>query len=659
MKRVMFDSEGRLMKIDGQLLDYPVEQGIEEAGNEFAAPGIFDNSSWSLLSGEDKLEPLKFSNGKTQEDIVKEVSDLIKKGRKVIFIHGVCGTGKSAIALNIIRELGRGSIVVPVKGLQRQYEEDYMHKKQVFRKDGRKMKIAMITGRENHDSIIKPGISCADQFLPDTIRITEKNYSQLREYYLKNPLIKNKVEPDLKKIKRISVAPTNPYWSPIIPAEYEAPLRDARKKKYKGLNGREFIFYHRKQGCSYYDQYQAYIDADVIIYNSQKYKIEVALDRKPETEVDIIDEADEFLDNFSTQEELNLTRLGNSLKSLVLENLGTQAVVDKIRELIELEEKKARALGINEDIVVSLKDTNVIKILELFMKNPELEVELSLDELSYANKGIEVARELKDSLGDAYLIYRQDEKDLVVQLVTTNLSGKFHEIIQKNKALVMMSGTLHSKNVLRNIYGINDFEVVEAETLQHGAIDIHRTGKEFDCRYSNFKSNKHTRKEYLEALSSCISKANKPILVHVNAFEDLPNEKELEDYDIPNLMSREKLSRLQAEDKTGRMISLFKAKMSDVLFTTKCSRGVDFPGDICRSVIFTKYPNPNVNGMFWKLLQKTHADYFWDFYQDKAGREFLQRIFRAVRSKDDHVHVLSPDIRVLNAVRDLQLKSKR
>ena len=116
---------------------------------------------------------------------------------------------------------------------------------------------------------------------------------------------------------------------------------------------------------------------------------------------------------------------------------------------------------------------------------------------------------------------------------------------------------------------------------------------------------------------------------------------------------------LQSEDKTGKQISLFKAKLQDVLFTTKCSRGVDFPGEMCNSVVYTKYPNPNVNGIFWKVLQQTHKDYYWDFYRDKARREFLQRLYRAIRSHDDHVFVLSPDTRVLDAVRELQMISNK
>src|SRR3989344_3687727 len=222
----------------------------------------------------------------------------------------------------------------------------------------------MITGRDNHDSIIKPGVSCADQFLPDTIKITDKNYEQLYDYYTKNPLVKNKLDSlDIKTLKRISVAPANPYWSPILPADFEFPLRDAKKKRYKGLGDKDFIFYHRKQGCSYFDQYEAYINADVIIFNSAKYKIENSLDRKPATEVEIIDEADEFLDNFSTQSELNLSRLQSTLKNLILDDPDAQGAVDILIEMLKLEEKNKQALGVDENKIFHIRDTQMDKLL--------------------------------------------------------------------------------------------------------------------------------------------------------------------------------------------------------------------------------------------------------------------------------------------------------
>ena len=142
MKRLKFDSQGRLLSLKGEELKKwaPKERlkpknlktsislDFLKSEEKKDIEEIFDNSSWNLNNSSSPVTPLKFSNGKTQEDIVKEIHSLIKEGNKIIFLHGTCGTGKSAIALNLARVLGTASIVVPVKNLQRQYEEDYMGK---------------------------------------------------------------------------------------------------------------------------------------------------------------------------------------------------------------------------------------------------------------------------------------------------------------------------------------------------------------------------------------------------------------------------------------------------------------------------------------------------------------------------------------------------
>ena len=51
-----------------------------------------------------------------------------------------------------------------------------------------------------------------------------------------------------------------------------------------------------------------------------------------------------------------------------------------------------------------------------------------------------------------------------------------------------------------------------------------------DCKYSNFSQGRFERKDYLNALSKCVEVAKKPVLVHVNAFLDLPSEQELEEF---------------------------------------------------------------------------------------------------------------------------------
>ena len=653
MSKLKFDSRGKFIGINDGLFDKYIE--LKQSYSQ-----KFDNSQdteyWSLYKDSQKLPPLKFSNGKTQEDVVREVVGLVKAGTKIIFLHGVCGTGKSAIALNIARVLGKAAVVVPVKNLQRQYEEDYMGKMFLLKPSGEKLRISTITGRANHDSVFEPGVFCDNPFLPDTIQINEQNFKKLREYYEKNPFIENKSIVNMNQLKRISIAPVNPYWSPIIPLKYNMNLPDAEQKSYMGLRNTDFIFYHRKKGCSYYDQYEAYIDSDVIIFNAAKYKIETALDRKPKTKIDIIDEADEFLDSFSNQSELNLTRFKHALANIYSEHEGTTELMDKIIELIKLEEKNKKATGIDENKIFHINETNIPQILSLVLKGGKIEAETYLDDSasSYVGKVIETARNFEDFFDDTYLNYRIYEENLYVKIITTNLSKRLQEVLDKNKAFVFMSGTLHSKTVLEKVFGITNYETVEAETVPPGTIEIYQTGKEFDCKYSNLKFGDATRENYLKALSACIGKAVRPTLVHVKAFNDLPDDKEINQFSLKDLMSREELKELQKRDKTGKLVSDFKEKLFDILYSTKCSRGVDFPGDSCSSMVFTKYPNPNPNDAFWKILMKTHPEYYWDFYKDKARREFLQRLYRALRSPKDHVFVLSPDSRVLDAVKNVQ-----
>lgn len=671
-KRLKFNPQGKLIGVDGAWLNEIKNAGGESSEHKLTPSELktsrsltflqqrglqeaeADSEAWSLHRDGAKLAPLKFSNGKTQADVVDEVVQLIAQGKKVILIHGVCGTGKSAIALNIARRLGRASIVVPVKALQRQYEQDYMGRMWLVKADRTRMSIAMITGRENHDSLIKPGASCADPTLPDTVLITERNASLVREYYANNPLIEHKRELPLKVLRRISIAPANPYWSPIVASLYHLPLRDAVQKRYRGLHGQEFVFYHRKEGCSYYDQYQAYLDADIIIFNAAKFLIESALNRRPETAVDIIDEADEFLDNFSEEEEMNLTRLASYLSNLRLDLETASQARDTLLELLELEEKRARALGVSEDRLYHSSETKLPKLLALLLASPDLVAEISLDDNMYANRALDVAETFRELLDSTYVTYRKKENELLATLVTTNLAQKFAELAGKSKALVLMSGTLHSQEVLRDVFGIKEFVVVEAETKQPGTAEIHRTGKEINCSYASLSSGGKTREQYLEALDACLARAKRPVLVHVHAFSDLPTEAEKAAHALGHLISREQLLAAQAADKLGQQVTDFKEKKSDVLYSTRCRRGIDFPGAMCNSIVFTKYPNPNPKGVFWQVLAKNHADYYWEFYRDKARRDFLQRMYRALRSQDDHVFVLSPDTRVLESVKKLQ-----
>ncbi|MDP2926128.1 MAG: helicase C-terminal domain-containing protein [Nanoarchaeota archaeon] len=636
---------------------------------------------WNLFEDDKELAPLVFSNGKTQADIVKEVIDTVKEGYKVIFIKGMCGTGKSAVALNLARHLGKTSIVVPIKSLQEQYSRDYAGKKYVMH-NGKKLKISPILGRNNFkcryleennlkdlslnnslkeknstltEVFNKPAKlhfpkddkSCDNIYLPCKIEIKQKNIAIIQEFIKKNPDVDILDFDSVADIRRMTIAPICPYWSPIVAGEYELKkFKEAKKIRYKGLNNKSFIIYQRKNGCPYYEQYTNYDDSDVLIFNSLKYKIESLMDRKPLTELEIIDECDEFLDSFTIEESINLNRLAYALNAVITKDEKIKSSIAEIIDIINT--IKIKYKDIRADETLGLEGTIIQDLMQSIMFSRELVEEIELDEHNYLYHFDEVVKTFSDFFNETFFSIDKKDNNIIINLVTTNLEKRFKELLDKNKVFVMMSGTIHSESVLKNIFGIQKFKIIEAEIKHQGELLKCNNGFEKDCSYASFQNHKITRQEYLENLSRIITLAKKPVLVHVNSFSDLPIEFERSQLNIDNLPTQEELIKEQIEDPFGKRINEFKEKKIDILFTTKCSRGVDFPGDTCNSIVVTRFPYPNITGLFWKILKKTKPAYFMSFYMDKARRELLQRIYRGLRSKDDKVCLLSPDSRVLD-----------
>ncbi len=630
---------------------------------------------WSLYQENNFLKPLKFSNGKTQEDIVREVLDSIKEGYKTIFIRGVCGTGKSAIALNIAKELGKTCIIVPGKTLQNQYKWDYENKKYLTKEKGDRLKISIITGRNNHkckfleeqnapvfkeernlklNEIFEKkernqDISADNPHIPCKIEIKEKNAKKIQEYLKQNKSFNPRNFRTIKDIKRASIAPVCPYWSPVFPEKFELngkKFENTKKRSYTGLKGIRFTLYQRAPGCKFYEQFNSFIDSDVLVFNSLKYKLESSMNRKPEAEAEIIDECDEFLDSFSNQRIINIDRLQNSLNQIFSDYEDSELIIKKMGKIIqEIENNQEIQHAVFSKQIIPLKKTEIYELFKLILENPEFLYDI--DDESYLLDVSETARMFDEFFDETYLTFSRKDKNLIAELVTTNLAKRLKEMLDKNKIVIMMSGTIHSENILRSIFGLENFKILDAETEQQGSIEVKRTGLERDCKYENFTNGRISREEYLKALDKCVEIAEKPALVHINSFYDLPDESEIKKFSLKNIISRDTLKEIQ-NDKTGKDVSRFKNKEIDILFSTKCTRGVDFPGDQCNSIIFTKYPNPDVKSPFWNILKKTNPDSYWDFYKDKARRELLQRIYRGLRFKEDHVYLLSPDERVVN-----------
>lgn len=618
-----------------------------------------ENISWHKVKS---IAYLK--KDKTYDLEVEKYNNLIADG---IIVHN------SAIALNLAKELGKTSIVVPIKSLQKQYEHDYTDKKYIFKKNGEKLRIKVITGRQNHKcpyaqenklperearikklfdfshtlKEIEPDLSCDNVLLPCKIEIKEKNSKAIYDYLKRNEELDADMFANIKDITRRTLAPICPYWSPVLPDLIELNLK-AEKKVYEGLSGKKFTIYQRKKGCPYYEQFLSYFNSDVLIFNSEKYKLETVMDRKPATELEIIDECDEFLDNLSNSQTINLNKLNIALGNLYSNNDKINRIINELSVLVKsmLNNPKIDEL-IDQKKILKVKETQVSELLRLFIESYLLDY-VECDEENYCFHVDEVARTFKNMFDQTYAMFELDEKDIYVKLVTIDLEKRFSEFIEKNKILILMSGTIQSEKILKDVFGIKKFKIIEAETKMPGSITIQRTNQEFSCSYENFQKGFATRKKYLEALNLCINSSKKPSLVHVTAFNDLPTEHEARIFNL-DIMTKEKLLEEQKHDKLGKKIQDFKEGRTKILYTTKCSRGADFPKEMCNSVILTRYPYPNVSSIFWQILKREKPEHYRELYMDKARRELLQRIYRALRSPDDHVLLLSPDIRVLMA----------
>ena len=631
---------------------------------------------WSLLKDNQALKPLSFSNGKSQEDVVNEVVSLVKSGKKIIFIKGMCGTGKSAIALNIAKELGKASIIVPIKSLQEQYRKDYDGEMNVLR-DDKKLKISSIIGRKNFQcrylneekkvdlskyskeknaklsdifegttkTTISQDKTCNNSLLPCKIEIKEKNIHTIKDYIRQNPKTKITNFDKVSEVKRLSIAPICPYYSPIIPKELEiSQFKDAKKITYTGLDNKEFVIYQRKPGCGFYDQHTAYVNSDVIIFNSAKYLLEVLMDRKPATDVEIIDECDDFLDSFANKEGININRLSFALSMLFPEKTEDEKLIAELTDITNVLKKKQ----INDsNEIYPLKDSLVDNLLSIILSNQDFLDRLEVDDNNYMYHLDKVAKTFQGFKEETFFSFERRENEIFLHLVTTNLAKRFHELVEKNKALVLMSGTLHSENVLKNIFGIQDFPIIDAETKHQGELIKCKHGYEIDCKYSNLKK-EGMREKYLLAFEKAIKSAKPPVLVHITAFSDLPTEYEKNKWGLYGLITQNELVNDQFKDPLGKRIDDFKKGKTNKLFTTKCNRGMDFPGETCNSIVVSRFPYPNISSIFWKILRRNKPQHFNQFYMDKSKRELLQKIYRGLRSKKDRIYLLSPDKRVLD-----------
>ena len=549
---------------------------------------------WSLYKlgdGEYKYAPpLRYSTGKTQENVLEEIVEGLEKHDVVLF-KGAVGTGKSAVALHVCKEMGRGIVVVPTKVLERQYARDYGGNLFAVKKDDDSwLSITMLMGRSNFEC---PFGKCKANDLSIPCRVPLK-----------------------PEETRVEVASQCPHYSPIVPSrllDFVLKKVDAGNPRAYMAVGGEHAFIERRP-CGFYEQYRGYIFSDVLVMNEKIWEAETILRRKPHVPVEIIDEGDAFLD-------------GLTLKVSISERK-----FEKLRKKIEsLKDAERRR---------KLKDE--LEKLYRFFKGL-LRVGYNGKETDEYRKFLEKYRALSEGLDEsAYRIGSLLESEFYVH--TTEKSLRFfvpapdkvlRRYMRLSGKLVLMSATIQSVDVLEDVFGLRRFVVVEGEVKFPGRLYVRRVGTE---RWVTYKKWEHEdfRERYWLTLMKILENASRPTVVHVFR-RYLP-----EDFDGSKLRDVRLLEDIGEED--GELL----------VFSTISYRGVDLRDEKCRSIVVLKYPYPDLNDPVLQTMKmRLGEEAFWRYYEDIARRTFIQQVGRGLRHENDWCEFWSPDLHALVRIEEL------
>jgi Rad3-related DNA helicase len=573
---------------------------------------------WGLYSADgESMEPWVLSSGKTQEQVIDEVLEAFESS-SIVMLRGGVGSGKSIMAATVCGAVGGGIISVPVKPLQEQYVRDFEGRLRIIL-DDEPLRIMVLKGRDNFKCLRHrtKGFRCSHRSLVCTMPLG-------------------------RGIPRWKVAKRCPHWAPIYPTVI-GPLKESggfRLRSYASIAGEQFV-YMRENPCGYYAQGAAYLQGDVLVYNTAKWFADTAMGRKPLVNVEVFDEGDMFLDSLCSKTRLTgrtITRLkkesGEAVKELRRSGkTGEAAILRKKARNIEsgfevlLDETSKTSLGeiqgFPEDYLKELSD-----FLEVLGSEFSMNLRMKLENLLHYRD-------------DAFFYASQGEVNFFIADPARVLGDLMDRSADK---LLFVSATLQSPEVLREIYNIHDFVYVEGEPRMRGRIHPRRIGGEQSVNWRNWGRGGF-RHRYWGMLSRIIQRAKRPTLVQVHAYQYLP-----EDGDFPGLPTQGLVKDMD-QDET---IAMFKLGKEDLLFSTKTDRGIDLPGDSCRSIVLLKYPYPGLKDPFFAVMRRRLGDdRFWKYYRDLAWREFQQQIGRGMRGPGDWVEVWSPDLTVHQKLRRL------
>jgi len=434
---------------------------------------------FGLYGSGGQLEPRRYSSGKTQTDLIKEIIKAFEDN-DIIFLRATVGSGKSVVGLRTILEFGRGIVSVPTKVLSDQYAAAYEGEKYFVKEDGSKLKIGILKGRRNfrcrYQADKGRDVTCDSSSLP-----------------CKRPIDWKGGE------RRIDALGECPHWGFIFRSELAKSIREARKIPYEGIKG-SWTWCMRGE-CPYWKQFQAYVAADAIVMNSAKWAAEVNAGRLPEVPITVVDEADYWLDSLAVKVSVT-ERTISWLQDVVRRSIEIGEEETGLKEMMEkLRDEWSQILAGKGD-PIKLVQALVSLLNEIDETSGDLCWKLAsvLEHRSHAEWEV----------WDKGITYFVPDPKVVLKSIREKVGGKW----------LLMSATVQDQKVLREVFGIEP-TFIEGETRFPGKLVRKKLGTEEIVNYRKWAEEKFRRK-YWGMLEKIMSRAKRPSFVPVHAHSYLP-----------------------------------------------------------------------------------------------------------------------------------------
>ncbi len=659
-------------------------------------------TKWTLYNNNNRyLKPIQWKYGnqlKSVQEILNSFQNSTNK-QKISFYHSVCGSGKSATLLHVIKNTGKGIIVVPTLNLQKQYYEDYgTGNNKYILKENKKLKVGTMYGRSNFtckylkdkidkgetliDDIIiydKQRISCATKGLPCN-RILKKGENRVKiaskcPYYIPPPRKKE----DIKKWKYKQDEATETNKLEI----YMQLLKCNDIKYYMGVDNSEYGIFIKEDMdtvCDYYKQFYNYLSdtVDVIIFNRWKWEIETEFGRKPIVDIECFDEADYFLNLLNKSIEISDYNIKALCKSVYNEKntsnkLSTKNKKKNSKQKIEhqkLEIMKNELLSQFNLVYEKISNNNNEKNNNEKNNNEKNnngsyesnrnnnDYGLSKKIVKFVNEIINITNDIDDSIYDILykirLIHKYSEKyTLTAEEKIYSKSIKYNipypdlilnDLLKKSSNKILMtSATIHNQDVLEMLFNLKFDNIISGRIDQPGRLIIMKP-KTGMIHVSHINWEKNGFKEYYDDLLKYIvlklnEKGNTLILTPAKKY-------------VNSIIKylKEKKTSVNVDFSGEEYYYKSNGNENDIIISYRMMRGVDLSDNNCRVIIWTKYPLVNLSDGYTKALFNRFGKNAWKIVNDAAVRDTVQGVCRGLRSDKDWVIFSTPDSRVFDVV---------